>query len=239
MILQRQKIPHLLRCNDIWHWPGAKIWLIKTLYTVHPLFCFLTKPHQSRHFLTRLPLLHLSCQQANTIFEHSVQIFFRALGKCCLDKCLLHVCEWRENNRISWTCSSKRRSTFQHYMWRRDRSSCQETGLQAGRHQALHSTSLGSLHLTGAQLPGAILQSARTQTFSILQQKAKPRCSVKETQCLINPHLHSIPWLNSPIIQACLHWRFHFLEGKMMKTLWKVIDRLKKMLNTFSLQNIF
>lgn len=113
-------------------------------------------------------------------------------------------------------------------MWRRDRISCQETGLQPGRHQALHSTSLGSLHLTGAQLPGVILQPARTQTFSVPQQKAKPRGSVKESQYLINPYLHSIPWLNSPIIQACLHWRFDFREGKMMKTLWKVIVRLKK-----------
>lgn len=49
----------------------------------------------------------------------------------------------------------------------------------------------------------------------------------RRLQYSIHPHLQSIFWLNSPIIQACLHWLFDFLEGKMI-TLWKVIVKLKK-----------
>jgi len=80
-------------------------------------------------------------------------------------------------------------STFPHYMWRHDWSSYQETGLQPGRHQLLHSTSLGSLHLIGGQLVGAILQShPGHEPSQLCSRKQKPRHSVEETSAL-----HKLP----------------------------------------------
>lgn len=149
-------------------------------------------------FLIKTPPSPFDLSASKSHFWHSVQIFFRALAQCCLDKHLMHACEWTDNNWISWMCKGGAAaagkgvgpSTFPHYMWRHDPSSYQETSLQPDWHQPLHSTSLGSLHLTGGQLAGAILQShPGHEPSQFCSRKQKPRCSVEETSALHKPPL--------------------------------------------------
>lgn len=76
-----------------------------TQFTLH-LF-FQSNHVISSYFLSKLPLLHLSCQQANLIFGMLCKLFFlifilsRATGHHYLETHFVYVWEWIDNSYIS------------------------------------------------------------------------------------------------------------------------------------------